>query len=982
MFTRLFSAVGLAGFLILALCTALTSQATSASGYTLATTDGLALTFSADGQVTSLQIDGEELLSAPAPALWLRDLSDAGSVVEPNLLANPGFEDELAGWTELINSGLDVSVVISPTHSGDNALELANLVTDTYRFAAYASDPVTVTPGQRYRVSAWFRSATGYVSRPSGTPTLWQKDLWRDPPRTNGLYVQWLDADGQPQGEPQLATPLHWNAAQWRIIRRELTAPPAAAQAKVVIGALLTGQTLWVDDVVLVPSPEPDVPATGIVGPCPDPPSSPEFLQVPGNAGELGGTEGNSEGCLVQAVSLPESGLVITVTYTAYADHIAVHGEVTDTTGRDRALDVTWGVPMDAQGWTWWDDTHTARTITDTRTYANAISAIYDGWLPISLYPYAGVQEIAPSRNGGENNPKSEIRNPKSVGLALPLNRPQLALLAYNGATGRYGATFHLGISSQAVKVGPRATFDLMLYRFDPAWGFRDVIARHRALQPEAYTTAFPLYDYADAEQGWYFTPSGVQRALAEDAANVYSAQYTVGELPLRIASSTDPRPTLDQALAVVTATLSSSRDWEAALARAITQSAVVDANGDWSLKHIGVFSWAPDWWEASWAANLDPDLDDGLAAWNLDWRITPAFTMTTEAGAHLDGVQIDNFMSTPTFDLRPQALAVADWPLGYTPHTYQPGVHTGFAFREYLAFLRDYLDTEWGTDRGISINFWGLGHPNYLAEYIDAFGSEGNLKGNGEGPNWNPEILDYRRAIAYGRPYLFANQTAGLSATEAYTFSQMALLYGVRPRRGPNAQGWEPEVEQIISDTVNLVTRYWAAGWEPVTYARVDSEDVWIERFGGSESPGVHLSSSEFPGTWENSEELKGTQGALYLTIHNHSSLTRTATITIETAPLGLTDPATAVITDMATAETLPLSVVDGDLVLTLALGPRETRVLEVGGGLALPTSTPTPSPSPTATPTPTPTPHSLYLPLIRKSDGEVTLAVPRIGR
>jgi len=51
-----------------------------------------------------------------------------------------------------------------------------------------------------------------------------------------------------------------------------------------------------------------------------------------------------------------------------------------------------------------------------------------------------------------------------------------------------------LGISPQAVKVYPRATFDLMLYRFDPAWGFRDVIARHRALQPEAYPTDLPLY--------------------------------------------------------------------------------------------------------------------------------------------------------------------------------------------------------------------------------------------------------------------------------------------------------------------------------------------------------------------------------------------------------------------------------------------------------------------------------------------------------
>lgn len=285
-----------------------------------------------------------------------------------------------------------------------------------------------------------------------------------------------------------------------------------------------------------------------------------------------------------------------------------------------------------------------------------------------------------------------------------------------------------------------------------------------------------------------FFTEHGAQQVLDHDAANIYSAQYTLGELPLGLAPSSDPRPTLDQALDAVTDMLDSPDPSNAAKARAIINSAVVEPNGDWSLKHIGVYSWAPNWWEVSWAANLDPDLDGGLASWIMDWRVTPAFTATTQAGAHLDGVQIDNFMSTPTLDLRPASLTAADWPLVYSPHTYQPAVHNGFSHHEYLSFLRNYLDTEWGTERGISINFWGLGNPNYLAAYIDAVGGEGNLKGNGEGENWNAEILDYRRAIAYGRPYHFTNQTDDLSAAEAYTFTQMALLYGVRPGRGPNA--------------------------------------------------------------------------------------------------------------------------------------------------------------------------------------------------
>jgi len=286
MYARLLSAIGLAGLLIVILCTALAGQAASTADYTLSTADGLSLTLSADGQVTSLQIDGSELVSAPAPALWLRDLSEAGQVISPNLVTNSGFEDGLAGWTQIANSGLAVSLTLSPTHGGAQALAFSYPLTDSQPFAAYASDPVTVTAGQRYRVSAWWRSARGYVTQPNVAPTQWQSGLWRTPPRSNGLYVMWLDADSQPLGDPQLAVPLHWNATHWRITRRELTAPPNAAFARLIIGAQVEDDTLWVDDVAFVPAPEQEVALAGTVSPC--------GSGIGGAHGNSGGTRRNS----------------------------------------------------------------------------------------------------------------------------------------------------------------------------------------------------------------------------------------------------------------------------------------------------------------------------------------------------------------------------------------------------------------------------------------------------------------------------------------------------------------------------------------------------------------------------------------------------------------------------------------------------------------------------------------------------------------
>ncbi|RLE30038.1 hypothetical protein DRJ54_03540 [Candidatus Acetothermia bacterium] len=299
------------------------------------------------------------------------------------------------------------------------------------------------------------------------------------------------------------------------------------------------------------------------------------------------------------------------------------------------------------------------------------------------------------------------------------------------------------------------------------------------------------------------------------------------------------PRPTLEEILQAVDRLAQSRNPGSAEFAQATRSSALVDTNGEWVLKHVGIFSWDPENWEAAWTENLDPDLEQGFARWLINWRIEPAFQATAAIGARLDGVQIDNFMSSPAIDLRPEAVENADYTLTYSPHTYQPGVHSGFATFEYLQFLREYLNASWGEGCGISVNFWGLGHPNYLAGFIDAFGGEGNTR-TGQGNNWNLEILNYRRAIAYHKPLLFANQTPQLTEEAAHHFQSLSLLYGIRPMQGPHGTGWNPTVGHIIGETAALVERYWWAGWKPITHAKADSSDIWVERFGDDPTEGI----------------------------------------------------------------------------------------------------------------------------------------------
>jgi hypothetical protein len=170
--------------------------------FSITTDDGLTLTLSEDGQVISLAMDGDPLPIDPAPVLWVRDMSAAGQVSEPNLLTNPGFEDGEAGWQIGYQVGTDIVFTDNVSHSGDWSLQLHGIQTDTLGRATVIADPVDVTPGQRYRLSAYFLSSRGYVLAMDGTPPRRQDQVWRGLAWPNGIYLNWLDGEGQPLSDP------------------------------------------------------------------------------------------------------------------------------------------------------------------------------------------------------------------------------------------------------------------------------------------------------------------------------------------------------------------------------------------------------------------------------------------------------------------------------------------------------------------------------------------------------------------------------------------------------------------------------------------------------------------------------------------------------------------------------------------------------------------------------------------------------------
>ncbi len=745
-------------------------------GVRLSTGDGLTLELDAEGRVSGLWLDEVALPVTADYPLTLRDLTDAAQMAEGEL--------DLDGWEVFLQNHAEVQLTASTARRGVQMLVIEAL--DGNAQGAAISPPLPVQPGTRYRVSARFKVEFGYVDE-SGNPTFWQDSVYSGERLISGLYLLWLDADGRPlEAAPQLAAPLHWNASDWRQLTREVTAPPGAAAVRLIAGAKPVSGAVWVEAPSFLPSPETDAPLVGGL----------EIL----------------DDRVVQRGRL--NGLEVSLTYRPLNDHLAIQVEVHDPDGNPHALDVAWGLPLKAQGWRWWDDLRTSRPLGEATDYANAVSADITGYLPVSRYPYTLLED-----------------GTHGLTLAQPLDGPRYLLLHYDGLRQRLEARAHLGLSPLAVKLDNSADFSLQLYRVEaaPTWGLRAAAEKHVRLNPAGYRRDsrddFAAYqDYV--REHFSASGAGAESLRAYNEAGVYAAQYTVFEMPLAMQEKTAPPPSYQEARAALEALADNADPVRAAY----PVSAVCDGTGEPHLKSIAVHPWSQGRWSVIWPANVDPDLPGGYGQAKLD-ELAALFAETQQAGLTLNGVFIDNFISTSLVDLCPEHLAAADLPLTYDPNTYQPGVHTASAGWEFLQALRALLDEQPSPYRSLSVNFWALNLPTQLGAWIDAFGGEG---ASAEGSNWTPEILDYRMATAMQRPRLFANQQSDLSLAEVDAFLETALFYGVWPSQGPNAAGWPAAAAGRVEAVRLQVRPLIVAGWQPLPYAVSDQPTVWVERFGG----------------------------------------------------------------------------------------------------------------------------------------------------
>jgi hypothetical protein len=140
---------------------------------------------------------------------------------------NPGFEAGMTnwGWTGNIAG---TSIMSTGAYEGTNYLRVNS------GFSAGAQNNVTgISPGQKYRITGYFRAALG-VS-------------------TGSLGVEWLDASNALISVQAVSIPQ--TAASWTLITKHITAPAGAVTCKVYVWKQGTAGTMDVDDFCLSSAP-------------------------------------------------------------------------------------------------------------------------------------------------------------------------------------------------------------------------------------------------------------------------------------------------------------------------------------------------------------------------------------------------------------------------------------------------------------------------------------------------------------------------------------------------------------------------------------------------------------------------------------------------------------------------------------------------------------------------------------------------------
>lgn len=623
-------------------------------------------------------------------------------------------------------------------------------------------------------------------------------------------------------------------------------------------------------------------------------------------------------------LTLQVSGLdlELTATLTEQPDAIFCDGIVRNKTQTDRAIVLTFALPLDATNWHWWDNLRTARRIDSKKTERYAATIRYGNRGEHSPYPFCAV-----------NSDKSGI----ALGVALDL--PVIHRFVYDGTQKQLRLEWDFGLSpdggTRDVGRGTKerrpntAVFRFAIYALDePQWGMRAAAEKFYRLFSESFRVRvkrfgiwMPFTDIAkiaDFEDFGFAYHEGAQNPDFNRRHSIYNFRY---EEPWSawffLPPDAPTEMTVEQLFAYP-----KKREQHPNLAEIVKACGVQDERGHFSLRSqkTDPVHWAGGQTIYNFLVNADPDIerDGATKAKAMDRTL-----QTVLSDKRLDGFYFDGFGEwvMPNENYRRDHWRVADFSLTFGWRTKQPTQLATFGIYEYLAYAAEQLHA---ANKLVMANGFGYGFP-FPAHWIDVGGNE---------IHWTRQrddfsFFDYRRVLAYRKPFLPLNNEffdREFTAEVAEDYFRWALFYGFLPScfaPGAGAFGnyWDtPEFHNrdrhLFRRYIPLIVRLCEAGWEPITHAQTDNERVLVERFG------------------------RWSDGNLHFTVHNTSDQMQSVRLWIDAAKLGLRERDVKALSVWVVTDWRPIPFAMGKtekspLVLLIGgtMAPRETAVLALVG-------------------------------------------------
>ena len=549
-----------------------------------------------------------------------------------------------------------------------------------------------------------------------------------------------------------------------------------------------------------------------------------QFLPVKGTATNRDGK------VILQQVRLDALSLAAAARYEATGEFIQVKLQVRDTSGKDRGLLVRFALPIDAEGWSWWDDMESVRKIGASGTFEHS----------------RGIREFAalpewkdkPALNMGTHSVNfcNLITGPVGLCYAVPLDQPRIFRTGYDADARLFYIVYDVALAPQTDPPST-AEFTFYVYRCDPAWGMRSALDRYYGLFGHFFTKHVPaegmwmafskLSDIDNVNEFRFAFQEGAPEPGYDDQLGVHTLTYfTHAGLFANIKDydpETDPEPSYETQLA----TMREKFRQNTGSADIFDASGLHDPDGKLSIKRTAVYG------HIIAQYNLDPTLPYGRHMLDKIPKVFQSYRQSR--GGELDGFYYDGI--TTGVNYRRDHFKYAGYPPIWDPVRKQPFLYNYFSSAEFAKAVADRLHA----DGKITMMNGAMGSSFYTAPYLDVMGAETGLR-------INRSSFNYVRTICGQKPFvtLLKGNFSQLTEDDFALFMKRCTAYGVFPGffdwppsgLGPGSRYWD-HAEWYERDRPNhrkyqaLCRQLAQAGWEPLTAARSSEAQLALERFG-----------------------------------------------------------------------------------------------------------------------------------------------------